>query len=66
MQSGDIHLHGEGNFHPPFRFNISVKALVGGLSRLFRLARGRKGKPFEFDVVGEVNRTKRIENFRFK
>ncbi len=66
MQSGAVRLHGEGNFHPPFRFNISVKALVDALSRLFRLARGRKGKPFEFDVVGEVNRTKRIENFRFK
>ncbi len=66
MQGGAVQLHGEGNFHPPFRFNISLKALVDGLTRLFRLARGRKGKPFEFDVVGEVSGTKRIENFRFK
>jgi hypothetical protein len=66
LQSGALRIHGDGNFHPPFRFNISLKALVDGLSRLFRLARGRKGKPFEFDVVGEVSGTKRIENFRFK
>ena len=66
MQGGAVRLHGEGNFHPPFRFNVSLKALVDGLARLFRLARGRKGKPFEFDVVGEVSGTKRIENFKFK
>jgi len=66
MQGGKLRLHGDGNFHPPYRFNISLKALVDGLARLFRLARGRKGKPFEFDVVGEVSGTKRIENFRFE
>jgi hypothetical protein len=66
MQGGTMQLHGEGNFHPPYQFDFSIKSAVEGLGRLFRLVRGRHGQKFEFDVAGELAGTKRIENFRFK
>ncbi len=66
MQGGTMRLHGEGNFHPPYQFDFSIKSIVEGLGRAFQIVRGRRGHKFEFDVAGELAGTKRIENFRFK
>ncbi len=66
MQGGTMQLHGEGDFHPPYQFDFSLKSAVEGLGRVFQLVRGRRGHKFEFDVAGELAGTKRIENFRFK
>jgi hypothetical protein len=66
LESSRLRIHGEGNFHPGWEFDISLKAAVGLVSRLFRLARGRRGHNFEFDVSGTLGGRKRVENFRFK
>jgi hypothetical protein len=54
LESSRLRIHGEGNFHPGWEFDISLKAAVGLVSRLFRLARGRRGHNFEFDVSGTL------------
>ncbi len=66
LESSRLQIHGEGNFHPGWEFDISLKAVVGLFSRLFRLARGRRGHDFEFDVSGTLGGRKSVENFRFK
>lgn len=66
MRAGTMQMHGEGDFHPPYQFDFSMKSFAEGFGRLFQIVRGRKGHKFEFDVAGELGGTKRIENFRFK
>lgn len=66
LGNDDFRMHGEGNFHPGWQFDISLKSLIDGLSRLFRLARGKRGLNFEFDVSGKLGKRKSVENFRFK
>lgn len=65
LASGKLQLHGEGNFHPGWEFDISLKAIVNVFMRLFRLARGHRGHNFEFDVGGSMGGRKSVENFRF-
>jgi uncharacterized protein involved in outer membrane biogenesis len=65
LESSRLQIHGEGNFHPGWEFDISLKATVGLFARMFRLARGRRGHNFEFDVGGTVGGRKSVENFRF-
>lgn len=66
LGKGDLQVHGEGNFHPGFQFDLSLKSFVNVIARLFRLARGKGGHNFEFDVEGSLGGTKRVKNFRFK
>ncbi len=66
LSSGAFQLHGDGHFHPAWQFDISIKAVVGLFERLFRLARGRRGHAFEFDVGGELGGRKSVQNFRFR
>jgi hypothetical protein len=66
LHSGTFEVRGDGDFHPGWEFDISLKAMVGLLARLSRLARGRRGHAFEFDVEGQIGGRKRIRSFRFK
>jgi hypothetical protein len=65
LAGGQLKLHGDGNFHPGWEFDISLKAIVNVFMRLFRLARGHRGHNFEFDVGGSLGGRKSVENFRF-
>jgi len=66
LESGAFKLHGDGDFHPGWQFDISLKNMVNIFARLFRLARGKRGHGFEFDVGGSIGGRKSVENFRFK
>jgi hypothetical protein len=66
LESGAIQIHGEGDFHPGWEFDISLKNIVNLFAQLFRRARGKKGHKFEFDVGGKIGGRKSVENFRFK
>jgi len=66
LATSRLQIHGEGNFHPGWEFDVSLKAAVGLFTRLFRLARGRRGHNFEFDVSGTLGGRKSVENFKFK
>jgi hypothetical protein len=66
VPSGAFQVHGEGNFHPGWEFDISLQAIVNLFARMFQLARGKRTTPFEFDVAGDVRGSKRVQNFRFK
>ncbi len=65
LESGAFKLHGDGDFHPGWQFDISLKNMVNIFARLFRLARGKRGHGFEFDVGGSIGGRKSVENFRF-
>jgi hypothetical protein len=65
LESGAFQLHGDGNFHPGWQFDISLKNIVNTFARLLRLARGKRGHRFEFDVGGNIGGRKSVENFRF-
>jgi len=65
LESGAFKLHGDGDFHPGWEFDISLKSIVNTFARLLRLARGKRGHRFEFDVGGSVGGRKSVENFRF-
>lgn len=65
LESGAFKLHGDGDFHPGWEFDVSLKSIVNTFARLLRLARGKRGHRFEFDVGGSVGGRKSVENFRF-
>lgn len=66
LSTGAFQVHGDGNFHPGWEFDISIQAIVNLFARAFQLARGKRNTPFEFDVAGEIRGSKRVQNFRFK
>ncbi|MGH9805209.1 MAG: hypothetical protein ACRD4D_08545, partial [Candidatus Acidiferrales bacterium] len=66
VPTGAFQLHGEGNFHPGWEFDISLQAIVNLVGRGLQIIRGKRNTPFEFDVAGDVKGSKRVQNFRFK
>ncbi|MBI2957063.1 MAG: AsmA family protein [Acidobacteria bacterium] len=66
LTTGALSMHGDGHFHPGFEFTLSLKNIVNMFARLFRLARGKHGHHFEFDVAGELAGPKHVQDFHFK
>lgn len=66
LATGAFQVHGDGNFHPGWEFDISIQAVVNLVARMLQIARGKRNTPFEFDIAGEIRGSKRVQNFRFK
>lgn len=66
LESGEVEIHGAGEYRPGFELNLSLKSLVNAFRRLFRLGRPKHSHEFEFDLTGTVRGRKSVNNFHFK